>query len=127
MRVALDTNAYRLVMEGDAKVVRITRTCDAVLVPGPVIAELRFGFLHGRRGKRNEATLTTFLDQPRVEVLACDDATTSWYAQLKLQLKRQRTPIPINHVWIAALVLQHGATLLTRDRDFDRIPQLPRI
>ena len=49
------------------------------------------------------------------------------YAELKLQLKKQGTPIPINDVWIAALVLQHRATLFTRDSDFERIPQLARV
>jgi predicted nucleic acid-binding protein len=41
-------------------------------------------------------------------------------------LKRQGTPIPIKDVWIAALVLQHDATLLTRDADFDHLPQVMR-
>ena len=39
----------------------------------------------------------------------------------------QGTPIPINDVWIAALVLQHGATLHSLDADFDTLPQLPRL
>ena len=126
MRLALDTNAYRLVMEGDANAVRLVRTCDVVVMPVPVISALRFGFLHGSKGRRIEGMLIRFLDQPRVEIASCDEATTPLYAQLKLQLKRQGTPIPINDVWIAALVLQHGAALLTRDSDFDHIPQLPR-
>ncbi|MEW6431468.1 MAG: PIN domain-containing protein [Myxococcota bacterium] len=41
--------------------------------------------------------------------------------------RRQGTPIPLNDVWIAALVLQHHATLFTRDSDFERLPQLPRV
>ena len=56
-----------------------------------------------------------------------DEETTVRYAELKLQLKQQGTPIPINDVWIAALTLQHQATLFTRDSDFERIPQLPRV
>jgi tRNA(fMet)-specific endonuclease VapC len=49
------------------------------------------------------------------------------FAALKLQLKRAGTPIPLNDVWIAALALQHGATLFTHDRDFENIPQLLRV
>jgi predicted nucleic acid-binding protein len=96
-------------------------------LPVPVIAELRFGFLNGTRGRKNEATLAEFLDAERVEVLACDERTTVFYAQLKAQLKQQGTPIPLNDVWIAALALQHQALLFTRDRDFDHLPQLPRV
>jgi tRNA(fMet)-specific endonuclease VapC len=126
VRIALDTNTYRLVMEGDPHAVRLIRTSDAVLMPVPVIAELRFGFLKGTKGQKNEATLSRFLDSPRVELLPCDEGTTSIYAALKLQLKRQGTPIPINDVWIAALVLQHDGALFTRDTDFDHLPQVRR-
>ena len=127
MRLAIDTNAYRLMMDADAEAVRLVRSAERVFLPVPVLAELRFGFLNGTRGRENEATLIRFLDRPRVEVLRCDEETTVRYAELKMQLKKQGTPIPINDVWIAALTLQHQATLFTRDSDFERIPQLARV
>ncbi len=127
MRLALDTNAYRLMMDGDAEAARLVRTADHLLMPVPVLAELRFGFLNGTKGRENEANLVRFLDRPRIEVLRCDEETAVRFAELKLQLKKQGTPIPLNDVWIAALVLQHHATLFTRDSDFARIPQLPRV
>lgn len=126
MKLALDTHAYRLVMEGDAPAVQLVRAAERLLMPVPVLAELRYGFANGTRGRENEVHLARFLERPRVEVLPCDEETTWHYAQLKLQLKRQGTPIPLNDVWIAALVLQHHATLFTRDSDFERLPQLPR-
>jgi tRNA(fMet)-specific endonuclease VapC len=127
VRLALDTNAYRLMMDADADAVRLVRSAERLFLPVPVLAELRFGFLNGTRGRENEATLIRFLDRPRVEVLRCDEETTVRYAELKMQLKKQGTPIPINDVWIAALTLQHQATLFTRDSDFERIPQLARV
>jgi len=126
VRLALDTNGYRLVMDGDARAVGLAKTADRLLMPVPVLAELRFGFSNGTKGRANEAHLARFLDRPRVDVLVCDEETTFRYAELKMQLKRQGTPIPINDVWIAALVLQHQAALLTRDGDFEHIPQLVR-
>lgn len=105
----------------------MVRTADELCLPVPVLAELRFGFAKGTRGRQNEAGLTRFLDSPRVRVLACDEQTSFHYAQLKLQLSMQGTPIPINDVWIAALTLQHGATLFTLDRDFDHLPQIARV
>lgn len=127
MRLALDTNAYRLVMTGEPAAVHLARSAERILMPVPVLAELRYGFLNGSKGRENEAHLIRFLDAPRVEVLQCDEETSVRYAELKLQLKKQGTPIPINDVWIAALALQHRATLFTRDSDFERIPQLPRV
>lgn len=127
MKLALDTNAYRRVMDGDERAMKLVRRADVVSVPVPVIAELRYGFLNGSKGLKNDATLRHFLDEDRVEVLECDEETATWFAQLKLQLKRQGTPIPLNDVWIAALVLQHEATLFTYDTDFDNLAQLPKV
>jgi len=36
------------------------------------------------------------------------------------------TPIPDNDLWIAAMSLEHDLALVTRDRHFDRIPQVLR-
>lgn len=127
MKLAIDTNAYRLMMEGQAEAVQLARTAQRLLMPVPVLAELRYGFMNGTKGRENEANLARFLDRARVEVLPCDEETANRYAELKLQLKKQGTPIPLNDVWIAALVLQHHATLFTRDSDFERIPQLVRV
>jgi tRNA(fMet)-specific endonuclease VapC len=126
MRLVLDTNTYRAVMENDARATDLVQNADAVLMPIPVIAELRYGFANGKKGPPNEAVLSRFLDAPRVEILTCDDETTRHYATLKLQLKRQGTPIPINDVWIAALTLQHHGTLFTLDSDFAHLGQLQR-
>lgn len=126
MKLALDTNAYRSFVEGKAEAVELVRRADVIGFPVPVIAELRFGFLNGTRGRQNEATLVKFLDSPRVVVLTCDEQTTHFFAELKLQLKRQGTPIPLNDVWIAALALQHTYVLFTRDSDFAHVPQLAR-
>ena len=126
MKLALDTNTYRAFMDGDKKAVDLVRHADIIGMPVPVLAELRFGFLSGTRGRQNEAVLQKFLDSPRVQLLTCDYQTTHYYSEIKLQLKKQGTPIPINDVWIAALVSQHAMTLFTHGRDFDHIPQLPR-
>ena len=127
MNVVLDTNTYRAFMDGVEPTVELVRRADQVWMPVPVIAELRFGFRKGSRGRANEATLVKFLDSRRVGVLVCDDQTSHFYADLKLQLTKQGTPIPINDVWIAALALQHDYALHSLDADFDRIPQLGRI
>lgn len=127
MKVAFDTSAYRLLLDADAEAVELLRTSERICLPVPVLAELRFGFLNGSRARTNLANLDTFLDSPRVEVLSCDEETALRYAELRLQLKRQGTPIPMNDIWIAALALQHGATLFTRDADFDHLPQLRRV
>ncbi|MCH8819129.1 MAG: hypothetical protein IIB03_02275, partial [Acidobacteria bacterium] len=91
-----------------------------------VLAELRAGFLSGSRSQENEATLTRFLNSPRVETLCPDEQTTHHYARLFYQLRKQGTPIPTNDLWIASLVVQHDLVLCAQDQHFDQLPQLPR-
>ena len=50
-----------------------------------------------------------------------------WYAAAYRQLRVQQTPIPMNDVWIAALVLQHNLRLHDRDKHFDHLPQIVRV
>ena len=37
------------------------------------------------------------------------------------------TPVPVNDIWIAAATLDCGGTLLTFDRDFERVAGLDRM
>lgn len=124
MRIALDTNRYRDLCEGDPVVLDTLRRSEDVALPIPVIGELRAGFACGNSARKNEAVLTRFLNEPRVRVLNIDEVTTSFFARLYKQLRTQGTPIPTNDLWIAALVEQHRLMLYTRDKHFNHLPQL---
>jgi len=91
-----------------------------------VLAEIKAGFYGGLQQRRNEALLHRLLSKETVGVLLPSRETAEQYARLFVQLKRAGTPVPDNDLWIAALVLEHGLLLITRDRHFQRIPQLPR-
>jgi tRNA(fMet)-specific endonuclease VapC len=123
--LALDTNRYTDSCRGDESVLELIRLADAVVIPFVVLAELRSGFVGGDRALANEQILIRFLNAPRVTVAYADAQTTHWYAQIAQQLRRQGTPLPINDVWIAALVLQHNLTLCTRDAHFRHLAQIP--
>lgn len=61
-----------------------------------------------------------------VGILYAGRATLEQYARLFVQLKRAGTPVPDNDLWIAAVVIEHDLALITRDRHFDKVPQLRR-
>jgi tRNA(fMet)-specific endonuclease VapC len=82
------------------------------------------GFCGGTQLHRNEALLRRFLAKSTVSILLPGRETAERYARLFVQLKRAGTPVPDNDLWIAALVLEHDLTLITRDRHFGCIPQL---
>lgn len=127
MRVALDTHRYVDLCKGVDGTVRLVSTADAVFLPFVVVAELRAGFVLGKRTAENERVLRRFLLKPGVSVLFPDDQTTHHYASTYRQLRHQGTPIPTNDLWIAALVLQHNLRLHDRDGHFDHLPQIVRV
>ena len=62
-----------------------------------------------------------------ITVLQVGTETAAAYAQLRLALRRRGQPIPANDAWIAALALQHGLPVLTRDAHFDAVAGLTRV
>jgi tRNA(fMet)-specific endonuclease VapC len=126
VRVALDTNRLTDLFQGDAELADRLSQCDEVWIPLIVLGEIQAGFYGGIQQQRNEALLRRLLMKPTVGVLLPARNTAEHYGRLFVQLKRAGTPIPDNDIWIAALALEHDLMLLTRDRHFEQVPQLPR-
>jgi tRNA(fMet)-specific endonuclease VapC len=126
VRVALDTNRLTDLFQGDSALADRLGTCEEVWIPLLVLAEIKAGFYGGTQQHRNEILLRKLLAKTTVGVLLPGRETAEHYARLFVQLKRSGTPIPDNDLWIAALVLEHDLLLITRDRHFQRIPQLLR-
>jgi tRNA(fMet)-specific endonuclease VapC len=126
VRVALDTSRYVDLCKGVAQTLALLEEADAILLPFVVVGELRAGFAHGRGQAENERILRRFLLKDGVRVIFADQ-TTHHYASVFRQLRKQRTPIPTNDMWLAALVLQHNVALHARDKHFDHLPQIVRV
>ena len=127
VRLALDTNRYVDLCRGELGVAERLEGAEFIYLPFVVMAELLAGFAVGARGEQNEGVLRRFLMKEGVEVLFADDQTAHHYTAIFRQLRAQGTPIPTNHIWIAALVLQHDLALYARDQHFDQLPQLVRV
>lgn len=123
--IALDTSEYAAFKRGDATATERIARADLIIVPLPVLAELRVGFRGGSREAQNLDELERFFSSPRVEVPSMTEQTAILYAEIFGTLKRKGTPIPINDVWIAAVALEHGAILYSRDGHFATIEGLP--
>ena len=57
-------------------------------------------------------------------VLPLDDIVGTHYARLRTHLEQAGTPIGANDTLIAAHALALGATLVTADAEFQRVPGL---
>ena len=121
----LDTNALSAFADGEAGVGDILRRQQRAVLPVIVLGEFRYGIAGSRYRKAYEA----WLDEQLLgfEVLAVTAETTLPYAALRGTLKRLGHPIPANDAWIAALAIQHGLPVLSRDEHFDALPDVRRI
>lgn len=86
------------------------------------IGELYFGAYRSRYVTDNVRRIREFL--PFSTILPCDEITGDYYGQIKQQLAAKGRPVPENDIWIAAAAMQHGLTLVTRDRHFREIDGL---
>jgi tRNA(fMet)-specific endonuclease VapC len=126
MRVALDTNRITDLFRGDLELAEQLGTAVEVWIPLFVLGEIKAGFQGGTQQRHNEGLLNRLLAKPTVGVLLPSRETAEHYARIFVQLRRAGTPVPDNDLWIAALVLEHDLALITRDRHFERIPQVIR-
>lgn len=46
------------------------------------------------------------------------------YAQIHKALRGRSKPIPTNDLWIAAIAIEHGLVVYTRDAHFKNVPGL---
>jgi predicted nucleic acid-binding protein len=122
--VILDTNALSAFADGEAAVGDVLRTQRRASIPVVVLGEFRYGIAGSRHKAEYEAWLEATL--PAFDVLVVDEGTARAYVELRVELKRAGQPIPANDAWIAALALQHGLPVLTRDEHFDAVPGLER-
>jgi tRNA(fMet)-specific endonuclease VapC len=120
----LDTSAYSNFRRGHDELAALVDRADWIGVPTVTIGELRTGFLLGGRREGNESELGEFLANPVVEILAVDAEATRHYAEIVADLRRSRTPLPTNDIWIAATAARHGAAVLTCDQHFERIARV---
>jgi predicted nucleic acid-binding protein len=120
----LDTSALSAFADGVAAVGDVLRVQRRAAIPVVVLGEFRYGIAGSRHKAEYEAWLDATL--PVFDVLLVDEGTTRAYAKLRVALKRSGRPIPANDAWIAALALQHGLPVLTRDQHFDAVPGVER-
>jgi len=122
--VILDTNALSAFVDGESGVGELLRRQARAAIPVIVLGEFRYGIAQSKHRSAYEAWLESWL--PSFEVLPVTAQTTIAYAALRSQLKRAGRPIPANDAWIAALALEHGLPVLSRERHFDAVPGLER-
>jgi tRNA(fMet)-specific endonuclease VapC len=121
-RYLLDTNIVSAILDDEPAACARADVAGPLFVPVIAVGELVYGAEKGRRTPRTLAALNRFLGG--LTVLSCGTRTGYVYGQLKNALHSKGRPIPENDVWIAAVAVQYGLTLVTRDQHFGDIDGL---
>lgn len=107
--------------EPHAGVARWLRTNEPGLLVNPIIlGELEFGILKLPEGRKRQALQRWFQQGvTRLNVLAFDAGTASFWARLLADLRRRGLTMPVKDSLVAASALQHQLAIATRNtRDY---------
>jgi len=122
-RLLLDTNAVIGILENDEDAGKLLESSQELVLPIIALGELYYGARASSKSERNQERVREF--SRRHSVLDCDEETAEIYGTLRDQLRKKGRPIPDNDIWIAAIATQHGLTIVTRDKHFSQIEDLP--
>jgi len=121
-KVLFDTNIIIALFGQDDTVLKHLRGAVELFVPVIAVGELYYGAYKSGRRTANLQRVREFAAANIV--LGCDAQTALVYGRVKNELHQKGTPIPENDLWIAALALQHGLVLATRDKHCDAVDGL---
>jgi tRNA(fMet)-specific endonuclease VapC len=127
MAFLLDTNVWVVALRGKNavladRILRAPRPQD-ILLCSVVKAELVYGAMRSGNPQRNLQSLTNVFSN--YASLPFNDSAADSYAQVRIDLERQGTPIGPNDMLIAAIALANNLTLVTHNtREFSRIGTL---
>lgn len=121
-RYLLDTNILIALLADEPQAKRSLAQAEQVFLPSIAIGELFYGARKSEKLAHNLQRIDQFAASN--VVLGCDTDTARHYGEIKNTLRLKGRPIPENDVWIAALAVQHGLTLVTRDEHFNEIEDL---
>ena len=122
-RFLLDSNIIIAIFAEESAVLERAAAAEEVFVPAVALGELYYGARKSARSETNIARIEEFA--AAAAVLGCDAVTAQQYGRIKNDLRAKGRPIPEN-VWIAAVAVQHGLTVASRDDHFTEVTDLPR-
>lgn len=123
-QVLLDTNAYSNLLKGDKDIFDFLSFANKILMSVIVLGELYAGFRSGTKYNQNVKYLMDFMSDPDVNSIKITEETSEIFGDLKNELRKKGSPIPINDIWIAAQCIETGAVLMSYDKHFNLIPQV---
>lgn len=125
MALILDTSAVSAILVGDPDIRENIQPHVSLAIPVIVVGEYHYGLKRSVRADAIETAFRRLLSS--VDILPVDLNTAMIYASVRESLRSGGTPIPENDVWIAALAVQTGYSILSRDTHFDHVGEVTRV
>ena len=98
------------------------KAADELFVPAVVLGELSYG---ARKSGKVQVNLERIRDfEAVVSVLPVNATTADHYGIVKEALRAKGRPLPENDIWIAAVAVQHGLPVVSRDEHFREVDGL---
>lgn len=120
----VDTNVAIALLSDEPEAVHCWDRAGEVVLPAPVLAELLFGARKSVRPQANERRVRALAQRMSFAPITAE--VCDHFAAIKLELRRQGRPIPVNDMWIAAVCRAAGGRLASRDTHFDGVTDLAR-
>lgn len=127
MKYLLDTNQVVYYLRQETRVIDDlqSRRGEGLAVSIISVAELYEGIFRATNPEEAERALKDFLSE--VTVLSIDEEVARIFGQERARLRQVGMPMSDLDLLIAATALRHDLTLLTADRDFERVENLTTI
>ena len=127
MKYLLDTNQVVYYLRQETRVIDDlqSRRGEGLAVSIISVAELYEGIFRATNPEEAERALKDFLSD--VTVLNIDEEVARIFGQERARLRQVGMPMSDLDLLIAATALRHDLTLLTADRDFERVENLTTI
>ncbi len=122
-RCLLDTNIVIALLAGEKSVLDALGEVDEVFLSSVVLGELYYGAFKSQQSRGNIERIEELAENS--VVIACNENVARKYGEIKNTLRAKGRPIPENDIWIAAMAMLYDLTLITRDRHFEEIEDLP--
>lgn len=124
-----DTDSYTFLAEENPVVlahVNALKPGDRGFISFATVAEWEFGYYNTLNpGRRAKIRLIGDKAFDRISgVIQSSQDINSIYGQIRADLRRAGTMIPLNDVWVAATALAIGAILVTHDKHFQHVQNL---
>lgn len=123
----VDTNHVSKILEGEeklkARLQKAKETEDTFSISMTVLGELYYAVYASQRKKENLARLKAFLDS--VILWGYDRPAAEEFGRIQAEQKAKGKPIPASDAQIAAVARLHKLTILSNDRHFTFVSNLP--